>query len=80
MPMIFNYELCDGCRTCESICPGDVIYIRPRTELKPNNLGRIPKKEPYLKYPEECWHCGACRQDCEQQAISVQFPPDMLCI
>jgi NAD-dependent dihydropyrimidine dehydrogenase PreA subunit len=35
---------------------------------------------PYLKYPEECWHCGSCRQDCPDEAIEIEFPPDMLCI
>jgi NAD-dependent dihydropyrimidine dehydrogenase PreA subunit len=33
-----------------------------------------------LKYPEECWHCGSCRQDCPEGAIEIQFPPDMLTI
>ncbi|RLI00174.1 ferredoxin, partial [Candidatus Bathyarchaeota archaeon] len=34
----------------------------------------------YLKYPDECWHCGACRQDCPVEAITIRFPPEMLLI
>jgi NAD-dependent dihydropyrimidine dehydrogenase PreA subunit len=28
----------------------------------------------YVKYPEECWHCGSCRQDCPERAIEIRFP------
>jgi NAD-dependent dihydropyrimidine dehydrogenase PreA subunit len=29
-------------------------------------------------YPWECWHCGSCRQDCPEGAITIKFPPQML--
>ncbi|MFH1123393.1 MAG: ferredoxin family protein [Pseudomonadota bacterium] len=70
MPPVFDMEKCSGCGLCDAICPGDVIYMK--------NGGK--EKEPYLKYPEECWHCGSCRQDCPEGAITIQFPPDMLSI
>jgi len=48
----------------------DAIYLKDHEE----------KEIPFLKYPDECWHCGSCRQDCPEEAISIRFPPDMLSI
>ncbi len=70
MAVAFDLDLCDGCGVCNSVCPGDVIYMR----------GKPGEKLPFNRYPNECWHCGSCRQDCPQKAISIVFPPDMLCI
>lgn len=70
MPVAFDYAKCDGCGTCSAVCPGDVIHMR----------GKPREKLPYNRYADECWHCGSCRQDCPQQAITVVFSPDMLCI
>jgi NAD-dependent dihydropyrimidine dehydrogenase PreA subunit len=70
MPVSFDLELCDGCGKCSDVCPGDVIYMKPAHSF------RIP----FNRYPDECWHCGSCRQDCPQRAIAIVFPPDMLCI
>ncbi len=55
---------------CDSICPADAIYLKTSEETS----------IPYLRYPEECWHCGSCRQDCPEEAIEIRFPPDMLSI
>ncbi len=71
MPMIFDHEKCDGCAICSTVCPGDVIRMGP---------GKGRNRRPFNVFADECWHCGACRQDCEQQAINVVFPPEMLCI
>ena len=71
MPMAFDYERCDSCGKCSDVCPGDVIYM-----LRGEGGVRLPRN----RYADECWHCGSCRQDCPQGAISVVFPPDMVCI
>lgn len=71
MPMAFDLAKCDGCGLCAAICPGDVIYMQGRKRAE---------RKPYNRYVDECWHCGSCRQDCPQEAITVRFPPDMLCI
>ena len=66
MPPVINLEKCDGCARCDVACPGDVIYY-----------DRADKK-PVVKYPKECWHCGACRLDCPTGAISFVFPLEMV--
>lgn len=70
MPVTFDLALCDGCGKCSDVCPGDVIYMS----------GSIGERQPFNRYADECWHCGSCRQDCPQNAISIAFPPDMICV
>jgi NAD-dependent dihydropyrimidine dehydrogenase PreA subunit len=94
MPMAIDLSRCDGCGICEALCPGDIIYMRLRTPDDPAfrfpaaahaatgtkvRKRRRHSRVAYLKYASECWHCGSCRQDCPQGAITPRFPPDMLC-
>jgi adenylylsulfate reductase subunit B len=69
MPPIIDYDKCVACGTCDE-CPGDVIHFEEGPE------GALP----VVKYPEECWYCGSCRQDCPQGAITILFSPAMLVI
>ena len=62
MPAVINQDECIGCGTCEE-CPGDVIHM---TEID----GRLVA---IVLYPEECWYCGSCRQDCPVDAITIEF-------
>jgi len=62
MPPVIEKELCQGCGTCEDSCLLDVIYMNEK------------ENQPFIKYPEECWHCGSCRQDCPEGAITILFP------
>ncbi len=73
MPVTFDLELCDGCGMCDAVCPGDVIHLHLAKSKSEIDV-------PYLKYPDECWHCGSCRQVCEVDAITIVFPPEMLVI
>jgi NAD-dependent dihydropyrimidine dehydrogenase PreA subunit len=57
---------CTRCGLCDAICPAEVDCMQTSAD----------KKTPYLKYPDECWHCGTCRQDFPDEAIEIQFPPD----
>lgn len=70
MPAQFNWTLCSGCGLCERQCPGDII----RMQDTPNGA------RPWNLYPQECWHCASCRQDCPAGAVTIIFPPDMLTI
>jgi len=67
MPPVFDKGKCIGCGICEDICMADAIRL---TE----------SNAPYVKYPHECWHCGACRMDCPTKAISIELAPWMLTI
>ena len=69
MPPVFNREKCTGCGYCDSICPADAIYMRDAGE----------KEEPFLKYPEECWHCNACVFVCPVEgAVELRIPLPMM--
>ncbi len=67
IPILINEETCvDGCTICDFFCPGDIIYRESKTEA------------PIIKYPDECWYCGACVIHCPVDAVSIVFPPEML--
>ncbi|MDE2229312.1 MAG: 4Fe-4S binding protein [Alphaproteobacteria bacterium] len=64
MPAVIDKGKCNGCELCALYCPLDVIHMEEGMAV--------------VKYPDECWHCGACRQDCAHGAITFQFSPAML--
>lgn len=49
MPPKINAELCIACGKCVLVCPEDVIW---------------GDEVPSVLYPEECWHCYACKMEC----------------
>jgi len=53
----FNDEKCIGCKVCVKVCPQGVI-------------GMENKKAQMLDY-ESCMECGACRLNCESNAICL---------
>ena len=55
---------CISCGICIERCPGLI--------LEESDGG------PWVKYPDECWHCGCCRIGCPTGAISIEFPITML--
>ncbi len=63
MPVMINYHLCKGCKSCYNECPCDVIAWNEQTDM------------PYIAYPEECWHCGICKLECSVNAIEHTLPP-----
>lgn len=60
MASIIDYEKCIGCKTCYERCPEDLYGL--------DENGKV-----YVKYPDECWLCGACEMDCPVQAIRVTY-------
>jgi adenylylsulfate reductase subunit B len=66
MPAVIDKKKCQGCGICVLHCPLDVIAMQ-------DGVAEV-------EYPEECWHCGACRQDCASGAVSILFSPVMLTI
>jgi len=53
----FDIDKCNGCRICLKVCPQGVI-------------GMIDKKAYMMDY-ESCMECGACRLNCELNAIML---------
>ena len=68
MPPVIDLDRCKRCKTCDDHCPLDVIYFDEK------------EKVPVVLYPDECWHCGSCRLDCPEKAITIRFGPEMLCL
>ena len=63
MPPVIDKEKCNGCGKCVEICPMDVFF------------GSKEGKVPVLTFPEECWHEGACVDDCPVEgAIRLRLP------
>ena len=61
MPVKIDSKKCIRCGTCVDRCPEDVFV-------------RMKDKRPKVKYPAECWHCGACMIDCKPKAITMELP------
>jgi NAD-dependent dihydropyrimidine dehydrogenase PreA subunit len=60
----FNSDICNGCNNCVQACPHDVLMPHPEQ-----------KKPPIVLYPEECWYCGACVEECSRHgAIAMVHP------
>ena len=65
MPPVIDREICTSCGTCEDACPLDVIYADTASN------------DPVIKYPDECFICGACVMDCPCSAITMRIPAPM---
>jgi len=63
MPPVLDNNKCTMCGKCVDVCPDDVFF------------GSQSKNFPIITYPEECWHCNACVQDCPVEgAITLRIP------
>ena len=62
MPPVIDKSKCINCGVCIDICPLDVLHS--------SKTGNFPD----IRYPEECWHCNACKLDCPVQAIDLRIP------
>ena len=57
-------KLCTGCNTCADHCLMDVLVHNPKKGAPPVVL-----------YPDECWFCGVCVEDCPVPgAITMEHP------
>ena len=63
MPAIISQTKCTGCGLCDLFCPIDVIHMEGDVAI--------------MRYPDECWHCGACRLHCSKGAVTFEFPASM---
>lgn len=61
MPPKVILNKCTGCRTCETICPGDLMVVG--TDQKA-----------YCRDLRDCWDCMACTKSCPVGAIETRVP------
>ena len=66
-PVQIDPVKCVRCQVCDVVCPGDIIHKEPSSPQLPE-----------VRYPEECWYCGACEANCPTGAITIVFHPSML--
>ena len=60
----FNSDICNGCNMCVNVCRNDVLMPNPKK-----------KEPPIILYPDECWFCGSCVEECNQPgAITMVHP------
>ena len=65
--LFIDSELCNSCNKCVSVCRRDVLLQNP-----------VKGNPPIAMYPDECWLCGCCVQDCPVQgAIRLEYPLNM---
>jgi len=64
VPPIVDDEKCVQCGICVQVCSEDVFGGEEEYPLS-------------AKYPDECWHCGACVVDCPVEAVRLYIPLPM---
>lgn len=60
MATIIDKNKCINCKVCYDRCPEE-------------SFGLDAEGKVYVKYPKECWLCGACEMDCPVGAIRVRY-------
>ncbi len=62
----FDEAKCIGCNTCVNVCRCDLLMPNPEKG-----------KPPIVLYPDECWFCGACVEQCPKGANKLNHPLNM---
>ena len=70
MPPIINYETCEACGTCVNICSEDVFFGT-------KGFGKGKGVKPVITYPDICWHCNNCVNECPTNSITLLIPLSM---
>ena len=68
MPPEIDYEKCTGCGICREVCAEDVFF---------DTIENPGVEKPAVTYPEACFHCYLCVQECPAEAVSVRTPLQM---
>ena len=56
--MVFDHDKCNGCASCERICPASAIVVMDKKAVMPEGA--------------ECMACGDCMAICPQEAIRMK--------
>ena len=63
IPVTFDETKCIGCNICVNVCRMDVLAPNP-----------IKGKPPIVVYPDECWFCATCVEDCPMGTNEFHHP------
>ena len=58
MPAVVNKEECDGCKSCEEVCPTDAIKVAEAMHA--------------CVTIDDCIDCNACMDECPSRAITME--------
>ena len=65
-PIEFNADICNGCNNCVEVCQVDLFIPNP-----------LKGKPPIVLFPEECWYCGSCVDECPNDGAINLIPLKM---
>jgi MinD superfamily P-loop ATPase len=66
--VVIDYEKCNGCGMCASICPATSLYVA--------GIGKDKKAFMKEKEVPECMSCNDCAAICERDAITCSVAYD----
>jgi adenylylsulfate reductase subunit B len=67
MPPVIDATKCTRCAACVDVCAEDVYFGSTESEV------------PKITYPDFCFHCNCCVEECPVNAITLRIPlPQML--
>ena len=67
MPPEIDYTKCTGCGKCFNACAEDVFF----------GFGKVKGAKPKVTYPDMCFHCNLCVEECTEGALSLRIPLTM---
>jgi adenylylsulfate reductase, subunit B len=65
MPPVVDKSKCKKCGQCVDICSEDVFFDTPGGDF------------PVVTYPEACWYCNCCVNECPEGAVRLRIPLNM---
>jgi len=67
MPPEIDYDKCTACGLCRDVCSEDVFFGPSIGEMQ-------GETKPKVTYPEACFHCYLCAEECPVEAIRIRTP------
>jgi adenylylsulfate reductase subunit B len=72
MPPEIDYTKCTSCGRCVNVCAEDVFFGT-------REFGKNKAEKPIVTYPEACFHCNLCVNECPVPgALKLRIPLTMM--